>query len=364
MEFKDRSSNKRTLEIIIYRMADTDSTEKLINKTIIVKKNKKEAKKKKLYTLGSKLFVVLHILVVVYGLLYTLRTFYYYGTSVFKLPKNINNGVKYLLVKNNNEKLKDYLIAKQKINQQLNYLHSNLSYYRWKSIAYFFKGYIKDSLKAIYQSISLKNIYSIVVKKGIYGVPKALITALLFNIRNYYYIALLSHALAILTLLHFQKFQQKTLKVFSAMSNYDAMSVNYLQILMLNIIAIISTPAFLKLIPFMTLSLATVLKSKPDLQRKIVAYIPSAFIFSILPYFITTLSLSSGEGFFCILYALIIIVKCKFNKYDNIVILKIVAFIDKIVNKKFAKKEGEEVDYKLAKWNGIKRSIIAETVML
>ncbi len=43
---------------------------------------------------------------------------------------------------------------------------------------------------------------------------------------------------------------------------------------------------------------------------------------------------------------LVIVVKCKFNKYDNLVILKIVAFIDKIVNKKFAKK-GEEVDFKL-----------------
>ena len=61
---------------------------------------------------------------------------------------------------------------------------------------------------------------------------------------------------------------------------------------------------------------------------------------------------------------LVIVVKCKFNKYDNLVILKIVAFIDKIVNKKFAKKEGEEVDFKLAKWNSIKRSIIADTVML
>lgn len=345
-------------------MAETDIKEPLNKKTIIVKKNKKEAKKKKLYTLGSKLFVVFHILVVAYGLLYTLGTFYYYGTSILRLPKNIKNGVKYLLVKNNHEKLQDYLAAKQKINQHLNYLHSNLSYYRWKSIAYFFSRYIKDTFKAVYHSLSLKNIYNVVVKKGLYGVPKALLTVIFFKVKNYYYIALLSHALATLTLLHFQKFQQNTLKVFSVMSNYDAMSVNYLQILMLNIIAIFSTPAFLKLIPFMTLSLATVLKGKPDLQKKIIALIPSAFIFSIFPYFITTLALSSGEGFFCILYVLVIIVKCKFNKYDSIFILKIVSFVDKIVNKKFGKKEGEEMDHKLVKWNGIKRSIIAETVML
>lgn len=345
-------------------MTQTESQEKLVNKTIIVKKDKKEAKKKKLYTLGSKLFVIFHALAVVYTLLYIVGTFYCYGYALYKLPASIKNGVKYLFLKNNEHKYNDYLTAKQQIDKHLEYLNNNLSYYRWKSITHFFTVSIKNGFKGVYNSISLKNIYNILIKKGVYGIPKVLIANILFRINNYYYIALVAHGLGTLTLLHFQKFQQRTLRVFSGMSNYDAISVNYLQMLMLNAIALISTPAFLKLVPFMAVSLASVLNSKPDLQKKINGFIPAAFIMSLIPYFIKTLALSSGEGFFCSLYTLVIIVKCKFNKYDNLVILKIVAFIDKIVNKKFAKKEGEEVDHKLAKWNSIKRSIIADTVML
>ncbi|GMM43292.1 hypothetical protein D499_0T00640 [Hanseniaspora uvarum DSM 2768] len=344
-------------------MADTES-EVNTKRTIIVKKDKKKAKENKLYNLGSKLFVIFHAIAVVYTLLYIIGTFYNYGYFIFKIPSNIKNGVKYLFLKNNEHKYNDYLTAKQRIDQQLEYLNSHLSYYRWKSITHFFTVSLKNGFKAIYNSISIKNIYKILIKNGIYGIPKLLITNILFRINNYYYIALFAHALGTLTLLHFQKFQQRTLRVFSAMSNYDAMSVNYLQVLMLNAIAFFSTPAFLKLVPFMAVSLASVLNGKPDLQKKINALIPSAFICSLIPYFIRTLALSGGEGFFCCLYTLVIVVKCKFNKYDNLVILKIVAFIDKIVNKKFAKKEGEEVDFKLAKWNSIKRSIIADTVML
>ena len=345
-------------------MAQTESQEKLVNKTIIVKKDKKEAKKKKLYLLGSKLFVILHALAVVYTLLYILGTFYCYGYALYKLPTNIKNGVKYLFLKNNENKYNDYLTAKQQIDKHLEYLNNNLSYYRWKSITYFFTVSIKNGIKGVYNSITLKNIYNILIKKGVYGIPKLLIANILFRINNYYYIALVTHGLGTLCLLHFQKFQQKTLRVFSGMSNYDAMSVNYLQVSMLNAIALVSTPAFLKLVPFMAISLASIMKSKPELQKKVNGFIPAAFILSLAPYFLKTLALSSGEGFFCSLYTLVIIVKCKFNKYDNLFTLKIVAFIDKIVNKKFAKKKGEEVDYRLAKWNSIKRNIIADTVML
>ena len=348
-------------------MSETEVKQPLIDsqneKTIIVKKDKKAMKKEKLFKLGSKLFLIFNILTIAYTLLFIISYAFGYCLLIWRLPRGFKSAFKYIVSKNNEAQLEEVLNKRQQLQSQIDYFNKYLSYYRWKSIPYFFKTYIFGGLKAFLKTLNPIFLVKFLFKYVIYGLPKEIIRNLFFKVNNFYYLALISHILAMGSLIHFQKFQQRTLRVFSEMSNYDAMSVNYLQLVLLAVLAILSTPAFVKLIPFMAVSLASILKN--DQQKKVIQIIPWAFIGSVVPYLLITLLLRNGEGFFCLLYTMIIVLKCKFNKFDNLILLKIVALLDDKITKKYSKKneKGEEDD-KLKKWNSVKRSIIAETVML
>lgn len=330
--------------------------------TIIVKKNKKEMHKEKLFNLGSKLFLVFNILTVAYTLLYVGGCIFRYFYLLWKLPKEIKSAVKVVLSKDNESKLRQVLRQRAHLQQQIDYFNHYLTYYRWKSVGYFLKEHVYGNIKSFVKLLNPILLFRLLFKYVIYGLPKEIITNLFFRINNFYYLALTFHLLAIGSLIHFQKFQQRTLKVLSIMSNYDAMSVNYLQLIVLAVLAILSTPTFVKLVPFMTISLASILKDEQ--QKKVVKFIPWTFIGSIVPYLVITLLLGNGEGFFFLLYAMIIVLKCKFNKFDNLILLKIVYFLDVKITKKFEKSDGkdnEENELKLKRWSDIKRSIVAET---
>ncbi|XBW38581.1 hypothetical protein QEN19_004170 [Hanseniaspora menglaensis] len=344
-------------------MAENDISEKLIaansSRTIIVKKDKKE----NLYKVGSKLFLVFNIITIVYTVLFTLGCLFYYLSAVFKAPSGLKQFVKFVFTKNNEQKLAEAMKSREVYESQIKFLNENVSYYRWKVIPYFLKNYVYGGLKAVLRLLNPKLIVIFLLKDVIYGLPKEIVKNLFFKTNNYYYLALTAYSFAMITLLHFQKFQQKTLRVIGEMSNYDAMSINYLQIIVLIFLAFISTPAFLKLFPFMAVSLASVLKGEQ--RDKVNYYIPMAFVGSVIPYLTKTLILNSGEGFVFLLYTMIIVLKCKFNKFDNLVLLRIVAILDTKIAQKWKKSDAtKEEKSKYRKWNGFKKAVIADTVGL